>query len=392
MGTKSNIVDLASHFPPSSNLGRAANTTSGERKNGGPSHFDGVVVFPREGGTLAHWRPRMVYQQRIGWDKTKYSTQCEVFGFAEMKGALRAQVTEPVFFETWRDGNAVVDTFFRLFDEEHASLNFTLDSSQRRGLSISTSTMRFFFPEHLSRDRVLAGVTTPPSLLAPYATVCLDVEESRRLKEGLLNHSHESSFSLMNGEIRLYGRTWNAAKAAGFGFGRHGGRNTVNALTMFEKFFEEIDIAEPAEPPALTPKQRKAQKKQEEIAASNEKARRMSLSMRDLALEDLKVLQKPIERLPYAVFSSRLLRSFVDDGCQFYVPSQNEADWFPSRVLSAVLDTRGLTTLHLRPRMIEVVKETPFAVYRYFICGKGIWDWYQEHQPARYFGGKFEYA
>jgi hypothetical protein len=161
---------------------------------------------------------------------------------------------------------------------------------------------------------------------------------------------------------------------------------------MFEKFFEEIDIAEPAEPPALTPKQRKARKKQEEIAASNEKARRMSLSMRDLALEDLKVLQKPIERLPYAVFSSRLLRSFVDDGGQFYVPSQNEADWFPSRVLSAVLDTRGLTTLHLRPRMIEVVKETPFAVYRYFICGKGVWEWYQERQPARYFAGKFEFA
>jgi len=392
MGTKSNIVDLASHFPPSSNLGRAANTTSGARKNGNPSHFDGVVIFPHEGRTLAHWRPRMVYQKRVGWDKTKYSTQCELFGFAELKGALRAHITEPIFFETWRDGNAVVNNIFRIVNEEYATLSFTLDSNQRSGLSITTATTRHFLPAHLSRDTVMASVPSPPSLLAPYATVCLDNEESSQTRETLLNCSHEISFSLINGEIRLHGRTWNSPKAAGFGFGRYGGRSTVNALAMFEELFEEIEISETEETLARTPKQKNAQRKQEAIGASSEKARRMSLSMRDVALEDFKILQEPVGGLPYAAVSVRLLRSFADEDGQFYVPSQDESDWLPSRALSAVLDTRGLTTLHLRPRMIEVVKETPFAVYRYFICRKGIWDWYQEHQPARYFGGKFEKA
>jgi hypothetical protein len=161
---------------------------------------------------------------------------------------------------------------------------------------------------------------------------------------------------------------------------------------MFEELFEEIEISATEETLARTPKQKDAQRKQEAIDASSEKPRRMSLSMRDVALEDFKILQAPVGGLPYAAVSVRLLRSFADEDGQFYVPSQDESDWFPSRALSAVLDTRGLTTLHLRPRMIEVVKETPFAVYRYFICGKGIWDWYQEHQPARYFGGKFEKA
>jgi hypothetical protein len=392
MGIKSNIVDLASHFPPSNYLGKAAKTKSGLRKNGDASHFDGVIVFPHEDEILAHWELREIYQQRTGWDSTRYVSQCEILGFAQMKGALRAQVTEPVFFETWRDGNSVVSDVFRLFKDEHASFNFTVDAINGRGLSIVTEAMRVFVPEHLSRELIAACVVTPPSLLPPYATVCVGNDELNQIRKVLLNCSHESSFSLLNGELQLHGRAWNSPKSVGCSFGRVGGRNTVNALTMFEKFFEEIDIGDPEESPALTSKQREAQKRAENIAASTEEARRMSLSVRDLAIEDFKTLQKPVESSPYALVSSRRLRSFVNDSGQFYVPSQDRADWFPSRVLSAALDGRGVTTIHLRPRMVEVVKETPFAVYRYFICGRGIWQWYQNRQPARYFAGKFEYA
>jgi hypothetical protein len=140
MGTQSTMVDLASHFPPSKYIGRAADTTSGTRMKGGASHFDGVVLFPHGTEILAYWRPRMVCQRRIGMDKTKYSSQCEVVGFAKIKGALRAQVTEPVFLQTMRDGNAGLDTVFRMFNKERAFFNCRFDSGHRRGLSMTTET------------------------------------------------------------------------------------------------------------------------------------------------------------------------------------------------------------------------------------------------------------
>jgi len=390
MGTKSNMADLASHFPPSSYLGRAANTLSGERKNGQPSYFDGVVVFPHENEILAHWRPRLVRQQRVGWDKTKYSTQCEVLGFAQIKGTLRAQVAEPVFLETLRDSNSVFDSVFRLFRNEHPSFAFTSDPAKRSGLSIQTLTTHLFVPQRLCHENVVASAVIPPSLLSPYATIVLDYDESQKIQRALLQYSHESSFSLLNGELCLHGRIWNSAKSTGCSFGRLGGIQVLNALTMFEELFEVGEIAVADETLKLTSKERSAQRKATKIAASTGKLRRLSLSRRELALENFELLQKSPENAVYAGVSSRRLRRFVDDSVQFYVPSQDEADWFPSTVLSSVLVTRGLTTIHLRPRMIEVVKETPFAIYRYFICGKGIWEWYQQHQPARYFCGNFE--
>jgi len=152
MGTRSNIADLASHFPPSSYLGRAASTIYGERQNGQPSYFDGVVVFPDGNQIFAHWRPRLFQQQRIGWDKTKYSSQCEVLGFAQMKGSLRAQVSSPVFLETMRNGKAVVDSVFRLFRNEHPSFAFISDPAKQSGLSIQTLTTHLFVPQGLCQE------------------------------------------------------------------------------------------------------------------------------------------------------------------------------------------------------------------------------------------------